>query len=179
MLWLAIVPFAAAQDRLRLAAVEVGTAAGNLSDHDGVQARAEWSTGRTVHVGVQGSWNGGPPKEDGYIVDVDVDPTELGPSRSDDVRLLATLGCHLDDRRVQVGLGLAAGPWIWIANDVPLFETDKGEVATLTGTDVWLAAFWTTSIRVRVSHGIGFYLATTGALTTVSADASFGIGWTR
>ena len=179
MWWVLAVPFAAAEEPLRLAAVEVGTAAGNLSDRDGVQARAEWSTGRSLHVGAQGSWNGGPPKESG-IVDVDEDPTaDSTTSRSDDVRLLATLGFHLDDRRVQVGIGLAAGPWIWIAEDAPVFETSKQEVGTFSGTTVSLAAFWTTSIRVRVSHGVGVYLATTGDLTSARADGSFGIGWTR
>ena len=170
-------PFAAAQEPLRLAAAEIGTAIGNLSEYDGIQARAEWSTGRTLHLGVQGSWNGGSPKESEYVIDVEDPDSAMG--RSDEIRLLATLGCHLDDRRVQVGIGLAAGPWIWIADDAPVFDTSEREVGTFDGTTVWLAAFWTTSIRVRVSHGIGLYLATTGDLTRARADGSFGIGWTR
>ena len=80
MLWLAIVPFAAAQERLRLAAIEAGGANGTLSDLGGVQARAEWSTGRTWHVGAQGSWNEGAAV---FVYEPGADPPPLGESEDD------------------------------------------------------------------------------------------------
>lgn len=179
MLWLAIVPFAAAQERLRLAAVEAGTAAGTLSDKGGVQARAEWSTGRTWHVGVQGSWNEGEAmREPGDYSPPDSYDSET-PTQGHDIRALAALSAHLDDRHVQVGIGLAAGPWILVDRDTLFVDDLTGGVDIDPVTEVVLRAFWTTSVRVRISHGIGVNLATTGDLGTARADVSLGVGWTR
>ncbi len=58
-------------------------------------------------------------------------------------------------------------------------ESYYGETVDYSGTNAWLAAFWTTSIRVRIVEGIGVYLAATGDLGSTRADGSFGIGWTR
>jgi hypothetical protein len=177
MLWSAIVVCsAAARDPLRLAAVEVGTAAGNLSERDGVQARVEWSKGKTFHVGVQGSWNRGGFLEPEYYVTLD--PATTVTTDWHDVRALGTLSAHLDDRHVQVGVGLAAGPWIFVGRSAYAVSY-SGEVVQYSGTDVWLAAFWTTSIRVRIVDGVGLYLAATGDVSSTLADSSFGIGWTR
>ena len=177
-MWLALlVPFAAAQDRLRLAAVEVGSASGTLSDRTGVQARAEWSKGRTLHLGVQGSWNEGelvPQWGDWDTLEQDPDQTQ-----GHDIRALAALSAHLDDRHVQVGVGFAAGPWILIDRYAIFSDPLTGQVSVDTTTEVDLRAFWTTSVRVRITHGIGVYFATTGDLGTGRADASVGVGWTR
>lgn len=175
MLWLAIVPFAVAQDRVRLAAVEVGSAVGTLSDRDGVQARAELSTGHWLHAGVQGSWNAGETVEYEYLFDPDAAP----PDEWDDVRVLGTLSAHLDDGHVQVGLGLAAGPWFYFGRDVLGVDPVTGEPVENDGTEVWLSAFWTSSLRIRVTHGVGVYFASTGDLSSARMDASFGVGWTR
>jgi hypothetical protein len=178
MWWIAPLQLAAAQEPLRLAAVEVGTAAGTLSDRDGVQARAEWSTGHILHVGVQGSWNQGSAlAAPGDFETLDTwDSDEI---QGHDIRALAALGAHLDDRHVQVGIGLAAGPWILIDRDSLATDPLTGHVSIDTETEVVLHAYWTTSVRVRIAHGIGVYFATTGYLGTARADASFGVGWTR
>jgi hypothetical protein len=179
MLWLAIVPFAAAQERLRLAAIEVGGTDGTLSDKGGMQARAEWSTGRALHVGAQGSWNQGEAvREPGDFPTPDQFDSET-PTQGHDFRALAALSVHLDDRHVQVGIGLAAGPWILVDRDTPSVDHLTGEVTIEPATEVVLRAFWTTSVRLRISHGIGVYFATTGDLGTARADASLGVGWTR
>jgi hypothetical protein len=177
MWWLAV-HLAAAGEPLRLAAVEVGTAAGTLSDCDGVQARAEWSTGHTFHVGVQGSWNQGSalaaPGDYQTLDNWYGDETQ-----GHDIRALAAVSAHLDDKHVQVGIGLAAGPWILIDRDSLAADLLTGHVSIDTETEVVLRAYWTTSVRVRVVHGFGVYFATTGDVGTARADASFGVGWTR
>jgi hypothetical protein len=178
-MWLALfVPFAAAQDRLRLAAAEVGNANGTLSDKNGVQARAEWSTGRTLHIGVQGSWNEGVTlRAPGDFTLDEWNPDD--DAQGHDIRALATLSAHLDDEHVQVGIGLAAGPWLLLDRNTIVIDTLTGHAEIDTTTEVDLRAFWTTSIRLRITHGIGVYFATTGDLGTGGADASFGVGWTR
>jgi hypothetical protein len=177
-MWLALfVPFAAAQDRLRLAAIEFGSAAGTLSDVNGVQARAEWSTGRTLHVGVQGSWNQGGVLLDPNDYPLDWDAAE--ETQGHDIRALAALSAHLDDKRVQVGIGLAAGPWILVDRETFSVDPLTYDVEIDSTTEVVLRAYWTTSVRVRIVRGIGVYLATTGDLGTALADVSLGVGWTR
>ena len=178
-MWLALfVPFAAAQDKLRLAAVELGNANGTLSDKSGVQARAEWSTGRTLHIGVQGSWNEGQTlAAPGDFMTLDEwDPDE---TQGHDIRALVALSAHLDDKRVQVGIGLAAGPWLLLDRNTLTVDPLTGQAVIDTTTEVDLRAYWTTSVRLRITHGIGVYFATTGDLGTGGADASFGVGWTR
>jgi hypothetical protein len=175
MWWMCAVQFAAAQEPLRLAALEVGLVGGELSEHDGIQARAEWSTGRTVHFGVQGSWNGGGEDPEFSLYD----PTPDHSAARHEIRALAAISAHLDDRHVQVGLGLAAGPWIFVGRDAYVSEPLTGELATFSGTDVVLSALWTSSVRVRIVKRVGVYFATTGDFVWARTDASFGIGWTR
>jgi hypothetical protein len=176
MVWLTLWARVAAAEPLRIAVVEIGTAAGSLSSADGAQTRLEWSTGGSLHLGFQGSWNGGPyPESDGDFLYAPEDPD----ARLDAIRALATLGWHLDDRRVQVGLGLAAGPWVSVSRDAPAYSPSDDSWSTYSGRDVALAAFWITSIRIRIFDDVGVYFATTGDLASVAADGSFGIGWTR
>jgi len=104
------------------------------------------------------------------------DPDE---TQGHDIRALVALSAHLDDKRVQVGIGLAAGPWLLLDRNTLAVDPLTGQAVIDTITEVDLRAYWTTSVRLRITHGIGVYFATTGDLGTGGADASFGVGWTR